>query len=135
MLKAGSNDALLSHQLEEEPMLCRLCMHVCCIRANPERPLLVRLRSACLQDQDQNCSRQLIVLTTHTTAEALCNCTMAALSLTCKQCNASLKSVKEAQDHGEATGHSQFEESTEPVRQPKLLYNSDQSVLRTVSQR
>lgn len=41
--------------------------------------------------------------------------TMAALSLTCKQCNASLKSVKEAQDHGEATGHSQFEESTEPV--------------------
>ncbi|KAL3157720.1 hypothetical protein ABBQ32_012149 [Trebouxia sp. C0010 RCD-2024] len=40
---------------------------------------------------------------------------MAALSLTCKQCNASLKSVKEAQDHGEATGHSQFEESTEPV--------------------
>lgn len=40
---------------------------------------------------------------------------MAALSLTCKQCNASLKSVKEAQSHGEATGHSQFEESTEPV--------------------
>lgn len=40
---------------------------------------------------------------------------MAALSLTCKQCNASLKSVKEAQDHGEATGHSQFEESTEAV--------------------
>ena len=42
------------------------------------------------------------------------NC-MAALSLTCKQCNAQLKSVKEAQDHGEVTGHSQFEESTEPV--------------------
>ena len=41
---------------------------------------------------------------------------MAALSLTCKQCNAQLKSVKEAQDHGEVTGHSQFEESTEPVR-------------------
>ena len=41
---------------------------------------------------------------------------MAALSLTCKQCNASLKSVKEAQNHGEATGHSQFEESTEPVK-------------------
>lgn len=40
---------------------------------------------------------------------------MAALSLTCKQCNASLKSVKEAQEHGEVTGHSQFEESTEPV--------------------
>lgn len=40
---------------------------------------------------------------------------MAALSLTCKQCNAQLKSVKEAQDHGEVTGHSQFEESTEPV--------------------
>ncbi len=42
---------------------------------------------------------------------------MAALSLTCKQCNASLKSVKEAQEHGEVTGHSQFEESTEPVSQ------------------
>ena len=40
---------------------------------------------------------------------------MAALSLTCKQCNTSLKSVKEAQEHGEVTGHSQFEESTEPV--------------------
>ena len=41
---------------------------------------------------------------------------MAALSLTCKQCNTSLKSIKEAQEHGEVTGHSQFEESTEPVR-------------------
>ncbi|KAL0052845.1 hypothetical protein WJX82_008485 [Trebouxia sp. C0006] len=40
---------------------------------------------------------------------------MAALSLICKQCNTSLKSVKEAQEHGEVTGHSQFEESTEPV--------------------
>lgn len=52
--------------------------------------------------------------------------TMAALSLTCKQCNASLKSVKEAQDHGEATGHSQFEESTEPVSHAETVELADQ---------
>lgn len=40
----------------------------------------------------------------------------AALSLVCQQCGTQLKSVKEAQDHGEATGHSQFAESTEAVR-------------------
>lgn len=38
-----------------------------------------------------------------------------ALSLVCKDCGTLLRSVKEAQDHGEATGHSQFEESTEAV--------------------
>ncbi|KAK9803636.1 hypothetical protein WJX72_007545 [[Myrmecia] bisecta] len=38
-----------------------------------------------------------------------------ALSLVCKQCNTQLRSVEEAQSHGEVTGHSQFEESTEPV--------------------
>ena len=42
---------------------------------------------------------------------------MAALSLVCGQCGLQLKSVKEAQDHGELTGHSKFEESTEAVRQ------------------
>lgn len=40
-----------------------------------------------------------------------------ALSLVCGQCGVQLKSVKEAQEHGDLTGHSQFEESTEPVRQ------------------
>ncbi len=38
-----------------------------------------------------------------------------ALSLVCKQCNQQLKSVKEAQEHNEVTGHTQFEESTEAV--------------------
>lgn len=38
-----------------------------------------------------------------------------ALSLKCGQCGLQLRSVKEAQDHGEASGHSQFEESTEAV--------------------
>lgn len=42
---------------------------------------------------------------------------MSALSLVCGQCGVQLKSVKEAQEHGELTGHSQFEESTEPVSQ------------------
>ncbi len=36
-----------------------------------------------------------------------------ALSLRCVDCGAQLRSVKEAQDHGEATGHSNFEESVE----------------------
>jgi hypothetical protein len=36
-----------------------------------------------------------------------------ALSLKCNQCGAQFKSVAEAQSHGEATGHSDFAESTE----------------------
>ena len=40
---------------------------------------------------------------------------MSALSLVCGQCGLQLKSVKEAQEHGELSGHTQFEESTEPV--------------------
>lgn len=40
---------------------------------------------------------------------------MAALSLVCNDCGALLRSVKEAQDHGEATGHASFSESTEAV--------------------
>lgn len=39
----------------------------------------------------------------------------AALSLKCGQCGTQLKSVAEAQLHGETTGHSQFEESTEAM--------------------
>lgn len=38
-----------------------------------------------------------------------------ALSLKCGQCGVFLRSMKEAQDHGEVTGHSQFEESTEAI--------------------
>lgn len=38
-----------------------------------------------------------------------------ALSLRCADCGAQLRSVKEAQDHGEATGHANFEESSEAV--------------------
>mmetsp|Transcript_9192 Transcript_9192/g.30306 ORF Transcript_9192/g.30306 Transcript_9192/m.30306 type:complete len:441 (-) Transcript_9192:83-1405(-) len=38
-----------------------------------------------------------------------------ALSLKCNVCGAQLRSVKEAQDHGEATGHADFSESTEAV--------------------
>ena len=38
-----------------------------------------------------------------------------ALSLVCKDCNAQLKSVSEAQEHNAVTGHSNFEESTEAV--------------------
>jgi len=38
-----------------------------------------------------------------------------ALSLVCRDCGVLLRSVKEAQDHGEATGHANFEESTEAV--------------------
>jgi hypothetical protein len=40
----------------------------------------------------------------------------AALSLKCDQCGVKLRSIKEAQDHGDATGHSAFSESTEAVR-------------------
>lgn len=38
-----------------------------------------------------------------------------ALSLVCKDCNAQLRSVAEATSHNEATGHANFEESTESV--------------------
>jgi hypothetical protein len=38
-----------------------------------------------------------------------------ALSLKCNTCGAFLRSMREAQDHGEATGHADFAESTEPV--------------------
>ena len=40
-----------------------------------------------------------------------------ALSLKCDICGVQLRSVKEAQDHGDATGHAAFSESTEAVRQ------------------
>ncbi|KAK9791864.1 hypothetical protein WJX73_008748 [Symbiochloris irregularis] len=38
-----------------------------------------------------------------------------ALSLVCKDCHLPLRSVAEVQEHGETTGHSNFEESTEAV--------------------
>ena len=38
-----------------------------------------------------------------------------ALSLKCNVCGIQLKSVAEAQSHGEATGHADFVESTEAV--------------------
>ena len=40
---------------------------------------------------------------------------MPALSLKCNTCGVQLKSVAEAQQHGEASGHSDFAESTEAV--------------------
>jgi len=39
-----------------------------------------------------------------------------AQSLVCKDCNTFLRSVKEAQDHADATGHANFEESVEAVK-------------------
>lgn len=39
----------------------------------------------------------------------------AALSMTCGICQAQLRSVQEAQEHAELTGHTDFAESTEPV--------------------
>ncbi|KAK9839907.1 hypothetical protein WJX74_000208 [Apatococcus lobatus] len=39
----------------------------------------------------------------------------APLSLVCRNCNAPLRSVKEAQDHNASTGHADFEESVEAV--------------------
>lgn len=39
-----------------------------------------------------------------------------ALSLVCQECNAQLRSVAEMQAHTEATNHTSFAESTEPVR-------------------
>ncbi|GAQ89250.1 hypothetical protein KFL_005030020 [Klebsormidium nitens] len=41
----------------------------------------------------------------------------AALSLVCNQCGSQLKNMKEAQSHADATGHSDFAESTEAVLQ------------------
>lgn len=41
---------------------------------------------------------------------------MAAKSLVCKDCGTLLRSIKEAQDHGDATGHCNFEETTVAVR-------------------
>jgi hypothetical protein len=41
----------------------------------------------------------------------------APLSLRCADCGAALKSVAEAHAHGDATGHANFEESTEAVTQ------------------
>eukprot|EP00878_Enallax_costatus_P035683 GHUV01039879.1.p1 GENE.GHUV01039879.1~~GHUV01039879.1.p1 ORF type:complete len:177 (+),score=26.06 GHUV01039879.1:125-655(+) len=38
-----------------------------------------------------------------------------AVSLLCKDCNTLLRNVAEAQAHNEATGHANFEESTQPV--------------------
>mmetsp|Transcript_9454 Transcript_9454/g.10958 ORF Transcript_9454/g.10958 Transcript_9454/m.10958 type:complete len:428 (-) Transcript_9454:295-1578(-) len=40
---------------------------------------------------------------------------MAAKSYVCNDCGAQLRSIKEAQDHGETTGHSNFSESEEAV--------------------
>lgn len=40
---------------------------------------------------------------------------MAGLSLVCNDCQAQLRSAKEAQDHAEATGHASFSESTVAV--------------------
>ncbi len=39
-----------------------------------------------------------------------------AQSLVCNDCGLQLKSVKEATDHNEATGHANFAESAEKVR-------------------
>jgi transcription initiation factor TFIIIB Brf1 subunit/transcription initiation factor TFIIB len=39
-----------------------------------------------------------------------------AQSLVCKDCSTFLRSVKEAQDHADATGHTNFEESVEAVK-------------------
>ncbi|OAE21817.1 hypothetical protein AXG93_2550s1560 [Marchantia polymorpha subsp. ruderalis] len=40
---------------------------------------------------------------------------MAGLSLQCGDCKVQLRTVEEAQEHAELTGHANFEESTEPV--------------------
>jgi len=53
--------------------------------------------------------------TLHDTLRGITVRPMSALSLVCGQCGLQLKSVKEAQEHGEMSGHTQFEESTEPV--------------------
>ena len=46
---------------------------------------------------------------------------MQALSLVCRDCDAKLRSVAEAEAHGEATGHSNFEESTAAVRSHMII--------------
>lgn len=46
-----------------------------------------------------------------------------ALSLLCKDCDTLFRNVQEAQAHNEATGHSNFEESTKPVRYYMLRVN------------
>ena len=55
---------------------------------------------------------------------------MSALSLVCGQCGLQLKSVKEAQEHGELSGHTQFEESTEPVSIPYSILRTPGYALR-----
>lgn len=40
---------------------------------------------------------------------------MAGLSLECGDCKTQFRSVEEAQEHAELTGHANFQESTEPV--------------------
>jgi hypothetical protein len=40
---------------------------------------------------------------------------MAGLSLECGDCKVQLRSVEEAQDHAELTGHTNFQESTQAV--------------------
>jgi UBX domain-containing protein 1/4 len=52
-----------------------------------------------------------------------------AQSLVCKDCNTFLRSVKEAQDHADATGHTNFEESVEAVK--RLICSDCGKVCRT----
>lgn len=40
---------------------------------------------------------------------------MAGLSLECGDCKVQLRSVEEAQEHAELTGHTNFQESTQAV--------------------
>jgi hypothetical protein len=40
---------------------------------------------------------------------------MSALSIKCDVCGAQFRGMREAQDHGEVTGHASFSESTEAV--------------------
>ena len=53
-----------------------------------------------------------------------------ALSLVCKDCNHTLRSVAEAQEHGELTGHGNFEESTAAV---SFVFKLDVSSVRNVA--
>jgi len=56
-----------------------------------------------------------------------------AQSLLCKDCNTLLRSVKEAQDHADATGHANFEESTEAVK--KLVCGDCNKICRNDTER
>ena len=47
-----------------------------------------------------------------------------AKSLLCKDCNSLFRNIKEAQVHGDATGHSNFEESTTAVSDAMALISS-----------